>query len=271
MRSVRRYYSRSVRKEWGRFDVDPYHRVEFDTTWVFLKKYLPKRGLVLDAGGGPGRYAVELARNGSEVVLFDIAPGNIAFAKKMFEKEGVASRVRGVVEGSIVDLSRFRSGTFDAVLCLGGPLSHLLAEGERRRAMSELARVARRGAPVFISVMGRLAMLATELVEFPEEIRLPLFKKIRDSGDYLGQGGFTATHFFLPEELRATVTGGARVELLEMVGLEGVGSVHKKEVNSLAKDPRRWRVWVDTHYRTCTHPSVVGVSEHILAVARKRG
>lgn len=271
MRSVKRYYSRTVQAEWDRLQGDPYHRLELDTTLAFLKRYLPKRGVVLDAGGGPGRYAIELARMRHEVVLLDLVRKNLAFARKRFAREGVASRVREVVEGSVVDLSRFRSGTFDGVVCLGGPLSHVMKERERRIAIAELFRVAKKGSPVFISVLGRLAMLATELVEFPEEVRLSLFRRIRDRGDYLGERGFTAAHFFYPEELKAAVTGSARAEVVEMVGLEGVGSAHKKEVNALARDPLRWKVWLETHRRTCTHPSVVGMSEHIMIVARKKG
>jgi 2-polyprenyl-3-methyl-5-hydroxy-6-metoxy-1,4-benzoquinol methylase len=40
----------------------------------FLEKHLPKKGLILDAGGGPGRYTIELARSGYDVVLLDLVP-----------------------------------------------------------------------------------------------------------------------------------------------------------------------------------------------------
>ncbi|MDG6937740.1 MAG: methyltransferase domain-containing protein [Nitrososphaerota archaeon] len=269
-RSVRRFYSGNVEEEWARLQSDPYHRLEFDTTLEFLRRYLPKNGLILDAGGGPGRYAIELARKGYDVVLLDYAPANLRFAEGRVRREGLGSKVTAV-EGSIVDLARFPDGYFDAVLCLGGPLSHVMKGEDRRKAMAELARVGKARSPIFVSVMSRLAMIATALKYFPDEVQLPLFKKIRDSGDYLGGRGFTATHFFLPEELRAEAEGVRGVEVLAMVGLEGVGSVHREEVNRLAKDPRRWRVWLETHYKTCAHPSVVGVSEHMLVVLRRRG
>ena len=48
----------------GRLIKDPYHQLELDTTLHFLKKHLPKKGLILDAGGGPGRYTIELAKQG---------------------------------------------------------------------------------------------------------------------------------------------------------------------------------------------------------------
>ena len=59
--------------------------------------------------------------------------------------------------------------------------------------------------------------------------------------------------------------------LLEMVGLEGLASHHVKKVNALAKHKRRWRIWMETHYLTCTHPAVVGSSEHMLLIGKKGG
>lgn len=66
---VKNYYSQIAQKEWRRLKLSPYHELEFLTTMHFLKKYLPKRGLILDAGGGPGRYTIELAKKGYNVVL----------------------------------------------------------------------------------------------------------------------------------------------------------------------------------------------------------
>ena len=270
-RSVKKYYTGYVKNEWARLQADPYHRLEFDTTFVFLQKYLPKSGLILDAGGGPGRYTIELARRGYDVVLLDYTPANLKFAKKQIENEEVGGRVRGIVEGSIVDLSRFPNDTFDAVICLGGPLSHVIGEGNRSRAISELIRVAKNRSPILISVMGRFGVLAIELIEYQNEIQSQLFRRLRDEGDYLGERAFTKCHFFLPEELKDSVERANDVEILEMAGLEGIGSCHAAEVNRLAKNPRRWKVWLETHYKTCTHPSAVGTSEHMLIVCRKTG
>jgi 2-polyprenyl-3-methyl-5-hydroxy-6-metoxy-1,4-benzoquinol methylase len=47
----------------------------------FLEKYLPRQGLVLDAGGGPGPYTIELAKRGYDVVLFDLSPKCLELAK----------------------------------------------------------------------------------------------------------------------------------------------------------------------------------------------
>ena len=267
---VRDYYTESVRREWRRLVKDAYHGLEFRTTLHFLEEHLPPKGLVLDAGGGPGRYTIELARRGYEVVLLDMTPANLEFAMRQIKRAKVQSKIVDVAEGSIVNLSQFADNTFDATLCLGGPLSHVLDAHQRDKAISELVRVTKKGAPTVVSVMGRLSLLVVELTLFQHEIEMPHFKQIRDTGDYAGDLGFTTCHFFLPEELRAAFSDKG-VTVVEMVGLEGISSHHPKKVNQLAKDENRWKAWLETHYRTCTHPSVVGMSEHIMIITVKPG
>jgi ubiquinone/menaquinone biosynthesis C-methylase UbiE len=265
---VKKYYTATVRKEWNRLVRSPYFQLEFDTTMHFLEKYLPKKGRILDAGGGPGRYTIELARLGYHMVLLDFTPANLDFARRKIRQAKVQDRVEEVVEGSITDLSRFGDESFDAVICTGGPLSHILDRRKRDRAIKELIRVAKKRAPVFVSVMSRLSVMVIELTLFPHEIGMPFFKTARDSGDYPGTYGFTECHFFLPEELERSFWNKG-VGILEMAGLEGLSSRQTKAVNALARHPKRWRIWRETHFQTCTHPAVVGMSEHMLIICRK--
>ncbi len=265
---VKEYYCSAVRLEWRRLVQDAYHRLELDTTLHYLSKYLPENGLVLDAGGGPGRYTIELARRGYQVVLVDLAPANLEFACRQIKRAGVKKNVKELIEGSITDLSRFADSKFDAVISTGGPLSHVLDPVERVRAVSELVRVAKPGAPIFVSVIGRLSLFVVELIDAQHEFEMPFFKPMRDTGDYFGGSGFTACHFYLPEELAAAFSDQP-VSVLEMVGLEGISTHHIRHLNQLAKNPVRWQAWLETHYVTCTHPSVVGISEHILIICQK--
>jgi hypothetical protein len=51
---TKKVYSKQVLREWKRLTQDSFHRLEFETSMKFLEKHLPKKGLILDAGGGPG-------------------------------------------------------------------------------------------------------------------------------------------------------------------------------------------------------------------------
>ena len=268
-REIQRYYRGY--DEWGRLARDPYHQLEFETTMQFLRKYLPRRGRILDAGGGPGRYALTLARGGYIVELLDLVPEHLERARSEVKRARLGSRVQGFVEGSIVDLARYPTGRFDAVLCLGAPLGHVTEPHRRRRALRELSRVAKRRAPVFVSVIGRSAVLVNAMVERPGEWQFHpwVYREILRSGDYHGRTGFAPCHFFTVEELADEVRR-AGLQVLTSVGLEGLASTHRREVNAFAHNhPQAWNLWKRAHLETCEWPAVVSTSEHFLLVARK--
>ncbi|KPV61520.1 MAG: Methyltransferase domain protein [Candidatus Bathyarchaeota archaeon BA1] len=153
------------------FKARPYHQIEFITTMYFLRKHLPESGLVFDAEGVLLRCTIELASMEYEVVLLDITPKLLKIARRQIKRAGVQDRLKQIIEGSITDLTAFADEKFDAVLCLEGPLTHLLDAKQREGAAGELVRVAKRGSPLFIPVIGRLGLLRTIPLEFPDKIQ----------------------------------------------------------------------------------------------------
>lgn len=53
------------------------------------------------------------------------------------------------------------------------------------------------------------------------------------------------------------------------MGLKALASRLDRPLNQVAKHPERWRRWLETHHATCTHPAVVGLSEHMLIFVHK--
>jgi len=277
MRTVKKYYSELGVKEWRRLVRDAYHRLEFDTTMHFFKKYSPAEGLVLDAGGGPGRYAIELAKLGYDVVLLDLTPKLLEIAERQIKKARVGDRVKQILQGSVDDLSMFDDSTFNVVLCLGGALAHIMDAKQREKAIDELIRVAKKNAPIFISVIGKFATLICALIYWPKDLEINgLYQKIYDTGDYFGDYGiytkgrsFAPCHFYSREELE-NAFGKRNVKILETVGLEGLATRHQKEANRLVrKYPKAWKNWRELHLKTCTHPSVADISQHFMIICEK--
>ena len=266
---VKKYYTELDEGEWIRLIKNPYNRLEFDTTMHFLRKHLPEEGLVLDAGGGPGRYTVELAKLGYDVVLLDLTPRMLEIAMGRIREAGVEDRVKQVLEGSVEDLSMFDPDSFDAVLCLGGPLSHLVHRDRRLNAVKELIWVAKPGAPLFVSVIGRLALCMNSLVYlWPEMKSNPdVYRRYTTTGQYLGGLGFAPCHFYIPEELKEEFEDKAQV--IEMVGLEGMFSTHEQRYNEVHAMGEYNDILWETHLETCTHPGLVGISEHFMIICRK--
>ncbi|TET20040.1 class I SAM-dependent methyltransferase [Candidatus Bathyarchaeota archaeon] len=268
---VREWYDTHAEYEWLRLFQDGYHQLEYLVTMHFLQKYLPKTGLVLDAGGGPGRYTIELAKKGYKVVLLDLSPKCLEIAKKEVKKAGVEDMVRAIVEGSITDLSRFGNELFDAVLCLGGPLSHLLERSERERATSELARVAKKKAPLFISVFNRYGVFSVVLSAHPEDLTDSFYKEMFTEGIHRVHtrfGSFPDAYFFLPNELKELLENNG-LQTITLASCEGLSAHLEEATNELHGNREKWRRWLKILLQTCTDHSLIGIGNHLLYVGRK--
>ncbi len=263
-------YNDIVKDEWKRLVKNPYQKLEFDTSLFFLEKYLPKKGIVLDAGGGPGRYTIELAKRGYEIVLLDLASANLEFAKKKIKREKVDDKVKDIVQGSITDLSKFPDNSFNAVLCLGGPLSHVSPKKEREKAISELIRVAKKNAPIFISVMSRYGVLFGTPGGWPEEAenKKNLIDLVEKGEDYNFRRGEGYCHFFTSKEMEEMLLKND-IKIITKVGLKGL-NIDKKLTNRFAKKlPKAWKNWSEISLKMSTDPIVVDASSHMMFIIKK--
>ena len=269
----RAFYDEYGEDEWERLEEGVDGRLEFTATIDALEDHLPPSGRVLDAGGGAGRYSIWLAERGYDVTLVDLSAGQLAVARERIRERGLEDRV-ALSQGSITDLGLARDA-FDATVCLGGPLSHVIDEGDRARAVRELRRGTVPDGPVFVSAMGLLGTVQLYLLTGYQLEALP---DLLEHGDYdsdlLGEYGyenaFTATHFFRREELRSLLAdNGLTVETV--TGLEGLASPFHddrlREAIADVSDAER-----DALERTVRltdgESAVADLSVHMLAIAR---
>jgi ubiquinone/menaquinone biosynthesis C-methylase UbiE len=242
----------------------------------FLDKYLPESRLILDAGGGPGRYTIELAKKGYDVVLLDLSPECLKLARKKIKEAGVESKVKKIVEGPVTDLSMFEDNLFDAILCLG-PLSHLIEEKDREKAANELIRVAKPRTHLFVSVINRYGVFRTVLQRYPYNLTEPTHREMFEKGihraewhkDLPEDKGFMDAYFFHPNELKQLFENKG-VETVDMVACEGLSAHLQEETNKIYENKEKWKRWVQIILQTCNDPTIIGVSEHILYIGRKR-
>lgn len=94
---VKGHYSEYGVGEWERLTRYPYNRLEFDTTMHFLKKFLPKEGLILDVGSGPGKYTIELAKLGYDIILVDLTPKLLEIAGDEIKRANVEGKVKQII------------------------------------------------------------------------------------------------------------------------------------------------------------------------------
>jgi ubiquinone/menaquinone biosynthesis C-methylase UbiE len=267
MKDVADSYSKGPEHEWNRLVRDPYHTIEFSVYMHHVTTHLKPGALILDAGGGPGRYSIELSRRGYEVVLLDISEGLIELAKAKIKLEAVdvRGRIKDVVAGDVSDLSQFPDDSFDAVLCLD-PLSHLPESNRRESALAELVRVARAQALVALSVRGYLAVLRAILRVDSKSLTDGSLEQLRMSGNTTVGGQLC--HFFRAKELRELAEAQG-LEIILMAGAEGLSEGLPEATNVVFEDQEKWERWTQLVLETSTDPTVVDMSGHMLYIGRK--
>jgi ubiquinone/menaquinone biosynthesis C-methylase UbiE len=265
--NVAAYYARGLERD--RLAAGP-GALEFARTQVLLERYLPPTpAVVADVGGGPGRYAVWLMERGYHVHLVDPAPLHIEQARL-----AAGSRLGGSLASAKVGDARrldLPDGSADAVLLLG-PLYHLPQHAERLQALVEARRVCRPGGVIIAAAISRFASTLDGLrggyLEDPRFAEVAASDR-RDGQHHNPTGDpayFTTAYFHRPEELAAEC---AEAGLLHeaTVAVEGPGWL-LADLDARLADDRRRAVLLAALAALETEPALLGVSAHILAVAR---
>ncbi|MGB9724075.1 MAG: class I SAM-dependent methyltransferase, partial [Chloroflexia bacterium] len=99
-----------------------------------IEKVLGRIGArsLLDAACGTGRHAIALARKGYRVVGADLSTAMLECARQNAREAGVGV---SFIQAGLGKLARHLAGPFDAVLCLGHSLPHLLSAAEVEAAL----------------------------------------------------------------------------------------------------------------------------------------
>ncbi|WP_127531095.1 class I SAM-dependent methyltransferase [Paenibacillus kobensis] len=257
--------------EWGRLEREP---IEFLINWHYMRRSIPGNAHVLDIGAGPGKYSMELARTGCEVTLADLTPRLVEMARDMAGQLGLTGKFRGFHTADATDLSMFEAHSFDAALMMG-PLYHLQDEHQRSEAVSELYRIAKPGAPVFVAFMTRPRMLMTSLAyplywkpnHEPESL-----KQFEETGifNHTDLGRFTGAYYYPVEEIEPFMAShGFRMS--QLIGSSSVvPGIHAEQLDYWRSfGEERFGMIMDMVCREAANPYNLGVSSHVLYIGEK--
>jgi ubiquinone/menaquinone biosynthesis C-methylase UbiE len=263
MNKVEKFYDQSADQEWNRLER---HRTEFAVTMKALVNHLPEAPAdLLDIGGGPGRYAVELAKKGYRITLVDLSGVSLELAKEKASEANL--KLHGVIKQDATDLDRVPDTSFDGVL-LFGPLYHLLEESQRRQSILEAKRVLRPGGPFFATFITRFAPFRDSASRQPDWVvnEHNYAHEVLKTGKHTKGQEFPNAYFAHPDEIQPLMES-CGFKTITVLGVEGIVAGHEEEIIKL--QGRDWDIWVDLNYTLGLEPSLLGASDHILYVGRK--
>lgn len=262
--SVRGYYE-------GAFD-EGTRLTDSSLEWVRSKELIgrvlpPRPGRVADIAGGTGPYAVWLAELGHQVDLLDLAPSHVVQSR---ERAAAAGVVVTCVEGDARRLP-WPDDSFDVVLVMGA-LYHLQERADRLACLREAHRVLKPGGALVAAYISRWASLVDGYRHgFVADDR---FAGIIDADLSSGRHEnpfhhplwFTTAYFHTPAEIPEELTsaGFQSIQVLPVEGFTSASGVPD------ALNRERGMATVLNHLRlTETEPTLLGVSSHLISLARK--
>jgi SAM-dependent methyltransferase len=262
--AMHEHYDRG--RELGRL-AEPYEQLEFERTKEIILRHLPPPpAVVADIGGGPGSYALWLARLGYQVMHRDLMPLHVEQLRQA--ASGTPRILTSVGDARQLDLA---SESADAALLLG-PLYHLDRRKERLQALAETQRVVRPGGPVFAAAISRWATRMDGI------LRLRLYETIPGAEAELaaiertgrlpplGPGSFCG-YMHRPRQLRAELAASG-FQVIDLVCVEGPAYLLDDLAERLADDEGH-RVVLETARALERVPELLGIGPHLLATARK--
>lgn len=232
-------------------------------TWDNIRRFLPddRDGVILDAGGGTGFWAVRIAEQGYRVMLVDIATGMLDKARENIRARGLEHLVE-IDVADIRDMRQFADGRFAMVISEGDAVGYC---GDHEAAFRELARVVRPGGAVIVSVDNRAP--CAKWFENADDVAVV--------EDFLATGNMTIhpevdggylIHTFTPEEI---------TQLFESNGLCVERILGKPVIakrlglaSSPAPDIQERLCRIELRY--CDDPAFYPLAGHIEIAGRKR-
>ena len=236
-----------------------------------IRRFLPAPpGVVLDVGGGPGRYSCWLAEWGYDVHLIDPVEKHVRQARQ-------ASGSQSEHPLASANLGDARSldhgdGSADAVLLMG-PLYHLTDRNDRLSALSEARRVLKPGGLLIAKAVNRFASLLSGLIDsnIDDPNFIPILRRDLEEGQHRGHpagvGYFTTAFFHRPEELEAEVLEVGFDEL-GLYAVQGPGLL-ATDLEGRMSDPAKRAQLLDLIRAVEQEPTLLGVSTHLVVAATK--
>ena len=211
---------------------------------------------ILDVGAATGAYSVPLSRQGFDITAVELVPSNLQKLRAKHEKVKCW-------KGDARDLHFLDGAAFDIVLLLG-PLYHLHAEEDKLKALTEAARVAKKGGLIFCAyTMNEYAV--TQYCFGQNKIKENFaagqidksFKTVSRDGDLYS--------YVRLEDINA-LKEKSGLERVKIFSPDGPADYMRRELNAM--DQETFELFKNYALEISERPELLGAGSHIVDVLR---
>jgi len=242
--------------------------LEFERNKELISRYLAKKGVVADVGGGPGIYAEWLAAMGHDVHLIEPVEKHIKQANKR-SKQGKKPFKAILGEAQKLELP----DSFADLVIMHGPLYHLQQKAERLKALSEAKRILKPGgvilgfainhsASAIVAFLNGAIHIPEVLQMCREELTTGLHRPPQNI-----PGILTTSFFHRPKLLRDELEE-AGFGYINTFAVEGMIWLDKNYFETRADEQKKTAV-MELLKLTESDPELLTLSPHMMIAGRK--
>ncbi|ULO06374.1 class I SAM-dependent methyltransferase [Paenibacillus sp. 19GGS1-52] len=251
--------------------------IEWERSKEIISRYLPtSKTVIYDIGGGTGAYSRWLAALGHEVHMFELAPEAVLYA----QKQQASNDIPAIHTIEVADARHIARADESAdLVLLMGPLYHLPDRKERLAALHEATRLLKPGGTLLVAAISRFSSTLWGLSVFggqnnliDEAAFMTMIEMELTEGQHIRPAEYpkfiSRAFFHLPADLRNEIEASGLTHLAT-IGVEGpvwiVPAFTEKWEN---KQSREALLKISSLVED--QESLLGMSPHMLAVARKK-
>jgi ubiquinone/menaquinone biosynthesis C-methylase UbiE len=268
MEETERYYDEKS-KSFGETFSALYFKVFDAVTWKYLEPYLPTNpnALVLDAGGGTGRWTVRIAQKTQKVVLMDISEGMLKVAAERIKQEGIQKKVV-IKRGDIIETG-YADETFDLIFCEHA----LFLFKEPDVLLKELSRILKNKATLIISAHSRYVQSLVSLPEKPNpnDMENALDILLRKKYGTMPKNTKVKIYTWTPDEFRKMLERH-RFEIEKIIG-KGITMPLRISSKFFTKNKYSETLFnklLQFELALCDKPDALALAGHMQAIAHKK-
>lgn len=234
-------------------------QVEFITSLKYIHEYLkdmndPK---ILDVGAGCGRYSILLADEGYDVTAVELVKHNLRVIEQKSKKVKA-------YQANAIDLSKFKSETFDLVL-LFGPMYHLCNKNDKIKALLEAKRVTKKNGIIMVAYCMNEYCVITH--GFKDNYILDCMKDNMLDEKFHCLSKETDLYSVVRLEDIDDLNQKANLKRIKIITPDGPANYMRSILNKM--DDNTFNTFLDYHFKTCERLDLIGAAAHTLDILKK--
>lgn len=266
---INSYYARF--NEWERLDSDE-GKLEFEMNMSIILNHLKEKDVILDLGGGPGRYTIALANQGYCVHLADLSKDLLKQAEERINKSGIKN-VQSLKAVNAVDLSCYADASFDVVL-LQGPLYHLTEINERTACVKEVYRVLKKNGRVvasFIPYLSGAVGVVDRMFYAAHQVKIDALNKVFATGVFNNSAGEGFQEGYYPSSSEIASLFADHGFLKNQIrSIRGWGSGREEQIYQLkSENPEAYHAVISLINQTAENPAIIETCSHAVYIGTK--